>query len=88
MTIVSVTLSAGLAQFVEAEIERGDYDSVSAVFDDALRAMMAEREEDIRKQAVLKEAVLAGLAQANAREFSTRSVREIAQAVIDEATKD
>jgi len=88
MTVVSVTLSADLAQFVEAEIERGDYDSVSAVFDDALRAMMAEREEDIRKQAVLKEAVLAGLAQANAREFSTRSVREIAQAVIDEATKD
>jgi antitoxin ParD1/3/4 len=82
MTVVSVTLSADLAQFVEAEIARGDYDSVNAVFNDALRAMMAEREDDVRKQAVLMEAVLAGLADVNAGRFSTRSVYEIAQDVL------
>ena len=87
MTVVSVTLSADLAQF-EAEMQRGDYDSVSAVFNDALRAMMAEREEDVRKQTVLKEAVLAGLADMNAGRFSTLSVYEIAQAVIDESKED
>jgi len=88
MTVIKVTLSPDIESFIEAEISSGEYDSVSDVLDEALRAMMSERLQDAEKQRVVSHEIAVGLAEARAGVYSSRSVRDIAQAVLRGTDED
>ena len=77
MPTMNVSLPAGLAQFVEAAVESGDYGTASEVVRDGLRLLQARREAHAAKLAALKREIDIGLADAEAGRFSDDSIDDI-----------
>ena len=86
MPTMNVNLTPALADFVEREIDAGDYQSASELMRDALRLLRREKERDAFKLSLLRHEVARGADQANAGEFTTRSLEEIAEDVLNEET--
>jgi antitoxin ParD1/3/4 len=78
MPTMNVSLSAELAAFVAEEIASGEYGTASEVVRDGLRRLLHDRAVREEKAAILRREVGRGLEQAQAREFSERSVASIA----------
>ena len=84
MPTMNVNLTPVLADFVEREIQNGKYQSASELVRDALRLLRREKEQDELKLSLLRREVGRGADQADAGEFSTRSLDEIAEDVLSE----
>jgi antitoxin ParD1/3/4 len=84
MPTMNVNLTPALADFVAREVENGDYQNASELVRAALRLLRREKERDELKLSWLRYEVGRGLEQANAGEFSTRSLDEIAEDVLRE----
>lgn len=82
MPTMNVSLTAEMAEFVEAEVASGDYATASEVVREALRVMRRDKEANEVKIALLRERIAEGLEQAEHRDFSERSVADIARAVL------
>jgi antitoxin ParD1/3/4 len=81
---MNVNLTPALADFVEREIETGSYQSASELVRDALRLLLREKKRDELKLSLLRHEIGRGLKEADAGEFSTRSLDEIAEDVLRE----
>lgn len=77
MPTMNISVTGALASFVEREVKSGRYASASELVRESLRMLEREKEVEAEKRAILKAAVQAGLDQAHAGEFSTRSFDEI-----------
>lgn len=81
MPTMNVSLTAEMADFVEAEVSSGDYVSASEVVRDALRIMRHEKEQHEIKLGLLRAEIERGYREMEEGEFSHRSVDDIARAV-------
>jgi antitoxin ParD1/3/4 len=84
MPTMNVNLTPALADFVERKIGSGDYQSASELVRDALRLLRREKERDEFKLSILRQEVVRGADQADAGEFSSQSLDEIAKEVLNE----
>ena len=82
MPTLNVNLTGSLADFVEAQIESGDYKSASEVVRDALRLLRDEHERAATKLEILRREIGKGVVEADKGQFSTRPAREIAAGVL------
>lgn len=82
MATVNVSLSPQMLAFVDALVKTGRYASASEVVQDSLRLLEQERAVEIEKRDILKRAIEAGLADAQAERFSSRTAIDIAHDVI------
>ncbi|WP_235911609.1 type II toxin-antitoxin system ParD family antitoxin [Mesorhizobium xinjiangense] len=85
MVTMNVSLTKDIAEFVNGEVATGDYVSASEVVRDALRLLKRDRDLEDERAAMLRAAVDIGLTQANRREFSQRTVEQIAEDVLSDA---
>ena len=81
---MNVNLTRELTDFVSGEVASGDYASASELVCEALRSLRRDREVERRELEILKRKLDRGIAQAERAEFSTRTVTEIAAAVLAE----
>lgn len=81
MPTMNVSLTAEMADFVEAEVSSGDYVSASEVVRDALRIMRHEKEQQEIKLSLLRDEIERGYHQMEKGEFSDRSIDDIARDV-------
>jgi antitoxin ParD1/3/4 len=84
MPTMNVNLTSEMYEFVARELASGDYVSASELVRDALRSLRRDREIEGLKIEALRRKLDVGLAQAERGEFSSRSVMEIAAAVLAE----
>lgn len=77
MGTMNISLTGDLAEYIEAEVSSGDYASANDVVREALLLMRHEREAEQDKFRILKEAVQAGIDEADRGEFSNKSLDEI-----------
>ena len=84
MPTMNVNLTPEMAEFVSDELGSGDYASASELVRDALRALRRDRDIEREKIEILRRKLDIGIQQAERREFSTRSVDEIAAGVLSE----
>ncbi len=81
MPTMNVSLSNEFVEFVESEVESGEYGTASEVVRDALRLLKREKASRDEKAAILRREVGVGVEQALAGRFSSRSVSIIAASV-------
>lgn len=84
MPTMNISLTTELAKFVEREVKSGSYGSASELVRESLRMLEREKEVQEEKHALLKAAVQAGIDQADANEFSPRSIDEIIRAAMND----
>ena len=84
MPTMNISLTREMAEFVSGEMASGDYASASELVRDALRLLRRERDTDVEKLEILRRKIDIGLDQADRRDFSNRSVMEIAASVLAE----
>ena len=84
MPTMNISLTDEFAEFVAKEVAGGDYASASEMVRDALRMMRRDRELDAYKLEVLRRHLEMGVAEAEAGEYSNRTVMQIAASVLDE----
>lgn len=82
MPTMNVSLTAEMAEYVEAELKAGDYVSASEVVRDALRILRHERAVEREKLNALRREIDIGLDDVESGAFSNRTVEEIARAVL------
>ena len=82
MATVNVSLSPQMLAFVDVLVKTGRYASASEVVQDSLRLLEQERDVEIEKRDILKREVEAGLADAQAERFSSRTAIDIARDTI------
>jgi antitoxin ParD1/3/4 len=78
MATMNVSLSEEFVAFVETQVSSGEYMTASEVVRDALRLLRREAAAHEEKLAILRREVGIGVAQANAGNFSKRSISDIA----------
>lgn len=78
MPTMNVSLSAEFVEFVEGEVQSGEYGTASEVVRDALRLLRRERAAQEEKLAVLRREIALGVEQARSGRFSKRTVADIA----------
>ena len=81
MATMNVSLPTDMVKFVEAEVAEGGYGSASEVVRDALRLLWREKASEQEKLAILRREIDRGFEQAANRQFSKRSVMDIADSV-------
>ncbi|WAJ29459.1 type II toxin-antitoxin system ParD family antitoxin [Antarcticirhabdus aurantiaca] len=87
MATMNVSLPTPMVEFVEDMVASGGYSSSSEVVREALRLLRHERAIEQEKAAILRREVGIGLEQARAERFSDRTVSEIAEGVMQRATR-
>ncbi len=87
MATMNVSLPTPMVEFVEDMVASGGYSSSSEVVREALRLLRHERAIEQEKAVILRREVGIGLEQARAERFSDRTVSEIAEAVMQRATR-
>jgi antitoxin ParD1/3/4 len=81
---MNVNLTREMTEFVASELASGDYASASELVREALRSLRRDRESENQKLEILRRKLDLSIAQAERGEFSSRSVMEIAAAVLAE----
>jgi antitoxin ParD1/3/4 len=84
MPTMNVNLTPEMVEFVSDELNSGDYASASELVRDALRALRRDRDIEREKIEILRRKLDVGIGQADRRDFSARSVEEIAAGVLSE----
>jgi antitoxin ParD1/3/4 len=84
MPTMNVNLTPEMAEFVESELATGDYASASELVRDTLRLLRRDRDIESEKAEILRRAIDQAISQAERREFSQRSVSDIAESVLRE----
>ncbi|NNM74711.1 type II toxin-antitoxin system ParD family antitoxin [Enterovirga aerilata] len=84
MPTMNIDLTAELAEFVEHEVRSGRYTSASELVHESLILLEREREYEAERELALREAVQAGIDQAERGIFSDRTVSDIAAEVLRE----
>ncbi|UXN59497.1 type II toxin-antitoxin system ParD family antitoxin [Phyllobacterium zundukense] len=84
MPTMNVNLTPEMAEFVSTELNSGDYASASELVRDALRALRRDRDIEREKIEILRRKLDVGIGQADRRDFSSRSIEEIAASVLSE----
>lgn len=84
MPTMNVNLTPEMAEFVRDELASGDYASASELVRDALRALRRDREFESEKLEILRRRLDIGIVQAEASEFSSLSIMDIASGVLAE----
>ena len=84
MPTMNVSLSAEFVEFVEGEVQSGEYGTASEVVRDALRLLRRERAAQEEKLTVLRREIALGVEQARSGRFSTRTVADIAASLRQE----
>lgn len=87
MATMNVSLPTPMVEFVEGMVASGGYSSSSEVVRVALRLLRHECAIEQEKATVLRREVGIGLEQARAERFSNRTVSEIAEGVMQRATR-
>lgn len=77
MPSLTVELTEPLARFVEEAVARGDYPDASAALRDALFVLRQENQVHGEKLATLRREVRRGAIEADAGQFSDRTVEDI-----------
>ena len=85
MPTMNISLTPEMADFAAGELKTGDYASASEAVRDALGLLRRDHEIKTEKTAILKREVSRALVQADAGEFSERSVMDIAADVLRES---
>lgn len=83
MPTMNVNLTAEMVDFIESEVSTGHYVSASEVVREALRIMRHDREAETVKLHLLRDEIERGYDQSERDEFSSRTVDQIAEAVLD-----
>lgn len=83
MPTMNVSLTAEMVEFVESEVSSGEYVSASEVVRDAIRLMRREKEREEAKLRLLREEIDRGYEQSERGEFSSRSIDEIVESVLN-----
>jgi antitoxin ParD1/3/4 len=78
MATMNVSLPREFVEFVNREVESGEYVSASEVVRDALRLLRREKAAEEEKLAILRREVAVGLADVRAGRLSRRTATEIA----------
>jgi antitoxin ParD1/3/4 len=81
---MNLNLTREMADFVSGEVASGHYASASELVCEALRSLRRDREVERQELEILRRKLDRGIAQAEGAEFSTRTVTEIAAAVLAE----
>lgn len=81
MATKNISLTADMADFVDAEVAAGGYTSSSEVVRDALRLLQHDKALEQEKLAILKREINVGLEDARSGRFSKKTVGEIADEV-------
>lgn len=84
MATMNVSLPKEMLDFVENEVEQGDYSSSSEVVRDALRLLQHDKARQQEKLAILQREINIGIDAARAGRFSKKKVHEIADEVLRE----
>ncbi|WP_046869041.1 ribbon-helix-helix domain-containing protein [Microvirga massiliensis] len=84
MPTMNVRLDSDLFNFVEEELTRGEYTSASKIVQDALRLLRRETAAERGKFEILTHEIRSALKNADAGRFSSRTVMDIAEVVIQE----
>lgn len=87
MATMNVSLPKEMLDFVENEVEQGDYSSSSEVVRDALRLLQHDKAQQQEKLAILRREINIGMEAAAAGRFSKKSVRDIVDEVMREASE-
>lgn len=77
MPTMNVSLPAEFVAFVEGAVASGDYGSASEVVRDGLRLLRREKAVEDEKLAVLKREIARGAAQADAADWSPRTIEDL-----------
>lgn len=86
MATINVSLPGDMVDFVESEVSSGGYASSSEVVREALRLLRHEKAQEAEKLAVLRREIRLGMDAVEAGKFSDKSVGEILEEVIREAS--
>ena len=81
MPTMNVSLPAGLARFVEAAVDSGEYGTASEVVRDGLRLLQQRRAAHAARLEALRREVAGGFADIEAGRISDRSIDDIAAGV-------
>lgn len=87
MATMNVSLPGEMVDFVESEVEQGGYSSSSEVVRDALRLLQHDKAQQQEKLAILRREIGIGIEAATAGRFSKKSVSDIADEVMREASE-
>jgi antitoxin ParD1/3/4 len=82
MSTMNISLTPELDEFVRAKTASGEFTSSSEVVRAALRMMERDQATEAMKLEILRREVGVGIEQAQQKRFATRSVKQIAQAVL------
>lgn len=86
MPTMNVSLPGDMVDFVENEVSSGGYASSSEVVREALRLLRHEKAQEAEKLAVLRREVRRGLDAVEAGHLSDKSVSDILEDVLREAS--
>lgn len=86
MATMNVSLPGDMVDFVENEVSSGGYASSSEVVREALRLLRHEKAQEAEKLAVLRREVGLGLNAVEAGHLSDKSVSDILEDVLREAS--
>ena len=86
MATMNVSLPGDMVDFVENEVSSGGYASSSEVVREALRLLRHEKAQEAEKLAVLRREVGIGLDAVEAGRLSDKSVSDILEDVLREAS--
>jgi len=87
MATMNVSLPGEMVDFVENEVEQGGYSSSSEVVRDALRLLQHDKAQQREKLAILRREIGVGIEAAAAGRFSKKSVGDIVDEVLREASE-
>jgi antitoxin ParD1/3/4 len=84
MPTMNVSVTLEMADFVESEVANGDYASASELVRDALRLMRRDLAIEAEKIELLRRHLQVSIDQMERREFSAKSVADIAAEILAE----
>ena len=86
MATMNVSLPGDMVDFVESEVSSGGYASSSEVVREALRLLRHEKAQEAEKLAVLRREIRLGLDAVEAGRLSDKSVSDILEDILREAS--
>lgn len=86
MATMNVSLPGDMVDFVENEVSSGGYASSSEVVREALRLLRHEKAQEAEKLAVLRREIRLGMDAVEAGRLSDKSVSDILEDVLREAS--
>jgi antitoxin ParD1/3/4 len=86
MATMNVSLPKEMVDFVENEVEQGGYNSSSEVVREALRLLQHDKARQQERLAILRREINIGIEAAAAGRFSKKSVSDIVDEVMRDAS--